>query len=124
MAIVVFCQNMGGAVFLIAGNAIFSNRLRQELQQRAGVIGVAPDIIVNAGVRSIRSLVSGDQLAAVLQAYSRSVDDVMYLGIGISIVALSFAWGLGWKDIRVERKLNTIEGSGKDSRSNAADQVS
>ena len=124
MAIVIFCQNLGGAVFLIAANATFSNRLRQELQQRAGVIQVAPDVIINAGVRSIRRLVSGNKLAAVLQAYSQSVDDVMYLGIGVSIVAFSFAWGLGWKDIRVERKLNAIEGFGKESRSTAAEQVS
>ena len=103
MAIVIFCQNIGGAIFLIAANAIFSNILRQQLQQRVAEIGVTPDIIVNTGVRSIRQLVSGDQLAAVLQAYSNSVDHVMYLGIGVSVAAFTFAWGLGWKDIRVER---------------------
>jgi hypothetical protein len=111
MAILIFCQNMGGAVFLLAANAIFSNGLRQQLRQREGAIGVSPDVIVDAGVRSIRKLVSGDRLAAVLQAYSNSVDHVMYLGIGVSVAALGFAWGLGWKDIRVERKLNAINSS-------------
>lgn len=111
MAIVIFCQNMGGAVFLVAANAIFSNSLRQQLQQRVAAIGIAPDVIIDAGVRSIRKLVSGDQLAAVLQAYSNSVDHVMYLGIGVSVAAFAFAWGLGWKDIRVERKLNAIQSS-------------
>jgi hypothetical protein len=109
MAIVIFCQNMGGAVFLIAANAIFSNILRQQLQQRVAAIGMTPDVIIDAGVRSIRKLVSGNQLAAVLQAYSNSVDHVMYLGISVSIAAFAFAWGLGWKDIRVERKLNAIQ---------------
>lgn len=108
MAIVIFCQNMGGAVFLVAANAIFSNTLRHQLSQRESVIGLSPDVIVNAGVRSIRDLVSGNELAAVLQAYSNSVDTVMYLGIGASIATFTFAWGLGWKDIRKERKLNEI----------------
>lgn len=109
MAIVIFCQNMGGATFLVLANAIFSNSLRHQLQQRAAEINVAPNIIVNAGVRSIRKLVSGNQLAAVLQAYSNSIDNVMYLGIGVSVAAWMFAWGLGFKDIRVERELNAIQ---------------
>ena len=109
MAIVVFCQNMGGAVSLVVANAIFSNILQKQLQQRAGEIGVAPDIIFNAGVRGFRKLISGDQLAAVLEAYSKSIDSVMYLGIAVSIVAFSFAWGMGWKDIRKEKELRTIE---------------
>jgi hypothetical protein len=111
MAIVIFCQNMGGAVFLVAANAIFSNSLRQQLQQRATAIGIAPDVIVGAGVRSIRQLVSGEKLALVLQAYSNSVDRVMYLGIAASVATFAFAWGLGWKDIRVERKLIALQSS-------------
>lgn len=111
MAIVIFSQNMGGAVFLIAANALFSNSLRRQLQQRVAVIGVGPDVIIDAGVRSIRKLVSGDQLVAVLQAYSKSVDQVMYLGIAVSVASFAFAWGLGWKDIRVERQLNAIQSS-------------
>ena len=112
MAIIIFCQNMGGAVSLIAANAIFSNSLRQQLQQRIDTLGVAPDIIINAGVRSFRKIVSGDKLAAVLQSYSNSVDHVMYLGISLSIAAFAFAWGLGWKDIRVQKKLHAISASG------------
>ncbi|KAH6853170.1 major facilitator superfamily-domain-containing protein, partial [Chaetomium sp. MPI-CAGE-AT-0009] len=112
MSIVIFCQNMGGAVSLVAANAIFSNTLRSQLQQRIAVTRIAPDVIINSGVRSVRQLASGAQLAAVLQAYSNSVDTVMYLGIAVSVAAFAFAWGLGWKDIRVARQLNVIkEGS-------------
>jgi hypothetical protein len=106
---------MGGAVSLIAANAIFSNTLRNQLQQHASDIGITPDLIINSGARSVRQLVSGDQLAAVVQAYSNSVDTVMYFGIAVSIVAFAFAWGLGWKDIRVERELNAIQIQGSDA---------
>ncbi|RMZ82141.1 hypothetical protein DV738_g1888, partial [Chaetothyriales sp. CBS 135597] len=108
MGIVIFAQNMGGAVFLVAANAIFSNTLRKQLQQRIAEIGIDPDVIVNIGARSVRDLVSGDRLAAVLQAYAKSVDAVMYLGIAASVCAFAFAWGLGFKDIRVERKLQAL----------------
>ncbi|KAJ5621535.1 hypothetical protein N7528_006318 [Penicillium herquei] len=100
MAIIIFWQNIGGATSLIAANAIFDNSLRSELEKRASQISLSPDTIVNAGVRSIRSLVSGSELTAVLAAYAKSVDKVMYLGIAVSIVVILVCPGLGWRDIR------------------------
>lgn len=117
MAIIIFSQNMGGAVFLVAANAIFSNSLRKQLQQRVAAINIAPDIIIGTGFRSLRKIVSGDALAAVLQAYSNSIDRVMYLGIAISVATFAFSWGLGWKDIRVEKgrvALRSSETQGKE----------
>jgi putative Mn2+ efflux pump MntP len=107
MAIAMFCQNMGAAVSLIAANAIFSNSLRRQLQDHVADIGIAPEVIINAGIRSVRQLFERDSqpLAIVLQAYSDSVDKVMYLGIAVSIAAFAFGWGLGFRDIRVERKM-------------------
>ena len=122
MSIIIFSQSMGGAVSLVAANAIFSNTLRSQLQQLLPITGIAPDAIINSGVRSVRELVPvGAPLAAVLQAYSNSADTVMYLGIAVSVAAFAFAWGLGWKDIRVARKLNAIkaEGSGEKQASAA-----
>ncbi|KAH8906887.1 MFS general substrate transporter [Coniochaeta sp. PMI_546] len=113
MAIVIFWQNMGGAVFLIAANAIFSNSLRKQLERQVAEIGIDPDVIIGTGASSVRKLGLGaQQLGTVLQAYSDSVDRVMYLGIGVSVAAFAFAWGLGWKDIRVERKLKEIREAG------------
>ncbi|KAH8674170.1 major facilitator superfamily domain-containing protein [Xylariales sp. PMI_506] len=109
MSIVLFSQNMGGAISLVAANAIFSNVLRSELQQRFAEIGLSADDIINVGVRSIRELVSGNRLVAVLQAYSNSVDRVMYLGIAVSIAAFAFGWGLGFKDIRKEKELTAMK---------------
>jgi hypothetical protein len=114
MSIVLFCQNMGSAVALPAANAIFSNTLRRQLQQRMTVIELEPEIIIRAGVRSIRELVSGDGLAATLQAYSNSINSVMYLGIAVSLAAFALGWGLGWKDIRKEKKLHSIRASDTD----------
>ncbi|KAJ5412530.1 Major facilitator superfamily domain general substrate transporter [Penicillium crustosum] len=107
MAIIIFAQNMGAATSLIAANAIFSNSLRSELQKRATQISVSPDAIINAGVRSIREMVSSSELAAALEAYAKSIDKVMYLGIAVSIAVLVFSPGLGWKDIR-KAKLQVI----------------
>ncbi|KAI1098442.1 MFS general substrate transporter, partial [Jackrogersella minutella] len=104
MAILIFCQNLGGAVFLIAAQTIFSNGLREQIEQN--VPGVDAEQVIAAGARSIRQLVSGEQLTGVLQAYSTSINNVMYLGIGVAGMSFLFCWGLGWKDIRVKKQAN------------------
>lgn len=119
LAIIIFAQIMGAATSPIVANAVFSNSLRSELQKRAAQISVSPDAIINAGVRSIREMMSGFELTAVLEAYTKSIDKVMYLGIAVSIAVLVFSPGLGWKDIR-KAKLQVItdkspDGDDKDS---------
>ena len=111
MTIVLFCQNMGAATWLVTANAIFNNGLHDQLQQHVSEIGVDPDIIVNTGATSIRQLLQGDRLAAALECYSVAISHVMYLGVGLSIATLLFGTGLGWKDIRVAKKLKEIKSS-------------
>jgi hypothetical protein len=118
MAIIIFWQNIGAAASLIAANAIFSNSLREQLQQRAAQIVVSPDAIIAAGVRSIRGLVSGSELTAVLAAYAKSIDHVMYLGIAVSVAVLIFSPGLGWKDIRKTKNLQTLKSKPADHDQN------
>lgn len=92
MGIVIFGQNFGGATFLTAGDALFTNNLRKEIAKNVPTIN--PDIIISAGARSIRDIVSGDALIGVVQAYSTSINRVAYLGIGTSFVAFLFSLGL------------------------------
>ncbi|KAL2842534.1 major facilitator superfamily domain-containing protein [Aspergillus pseudoustus] len=120
MAIIIFWQNIGAAASLIAANAIFSNSLRDQLQQRAAQIGVSPEAIVAAGVRSIRDLVAGSELAAVLAAYAKSIDHVMYLGIAVSAAVLVFCPGLGWKDIRKTKDLLVLTNESPDEEAKTA----
>jgi hypothetical protein len=98
MAILILCQNLGAAVFLTVAQAIFSNSLHSEINQN--VPGVDADAILAGGARMVRTLVLPQQLAGVLVAYSKAVDSVMYLGVGLGCLAFLCAWGLGWKDIR------------------------
>ncbi|KAF2194356.1 MFS general substrate transporter [Zopfia rhizophila CBS 207.26] len=98
MAILILCQNLGSAVFLTVAQAIFSNSLHSHIAKDAP--GVNADAILAGGARMVRILVSAQQLPAVLRAYSKAIDAVMYLGVGLGVSAFTCAWGLGFKDIR------------------------
>lgn len=119
MAIIIFCQNMGGAVFLIAANSIFTNGLRKELQKHIDEVGVSPEIILGTGLSSIRSIISGDKLTAALRCYTTAISHVMYLGIGVSVATFAFGWGLGWVDIRKVKQLQVIQAPNSEENVNS-----
>ncbi|RDW83574.1 MDR family MFS transporter [Aspergillus mulundensis] len=98
MAIVVFSQFLGGAVMLSASQTIFTNSLRDLLaNDLPGTEGVR---IIDSGARSVRDIVAGAQLTAVLEDYSTAIDRIFYMGIALGGGAFLFCWGLGWRDIR------------------------
>lgn len=98
MALLIFSQNFGGAVFLTFAETIFTNSLSKLIPQ------YAPDVnsgaVIAAGATGWRSLVSKDQIEGVLNAYAGSIGRVFYLAIGTSVGAMMFACGMGWVDIR------------------------
>jgi hypothetical protein len=109
MTIVLFCQDIGAATWLVAANSIFSNGLREQLQNRISEIRVDPEIIISASAASLRQILQGDRLVAALECYTTAISHVMYLGAGLSVATFIFGTGLGWKDIRVEKKLQAIK---------------
>ncbi|THC95966.1 hypothetical protein EYZ11_004563 [Aspergillus tanneri] len=99
MALLMFCQTLGGAVFLVIANVIFSASLRTEIPWYAP--GIDPETVIGAGASSVRDVVtSTTALAGTLTAYATSVGRVFYLAVGLSGIGLASAWGMGWKDIR------------------------
>jgi 4-diphosphocytidyl-2C-methyl-D-erythritol kinase len=124
MTIALFCQSIGAATWLVAANAVFNNGLRQQLQNRISEIGVDPEFIVSTGANTIRQIVQGDQLTAALECYTAAISHVMYLGVGLSVATLIFGTGLGWKDIRVAKKLQAIKSSPSPSESDSSAPVS
>ncbi|KAM7207429.1 MFS multidrug transporter [Naviculisporaceae sp. PSN 640] len=105
MALLIFAQTFGGSLFLTIANTIFANNLVTKLQEN----GLPPaDLahVIAAGANGFRSVVSAEQLPAVLWAYAESIDLVFYLTIAAAVLMFFLAWGMGWNDIR--------QGKGKD----------
>lgn len=103
IAIVIFAQNIGAAVWVVVANAIFNNTLRKELLQRQSLIGPPPDVIIAAGATNIRDPnlnLSASELAAVLVAYGKAVDTTMYLGIAVFGSVLIVAWEMGFTNLK------------------------
>lgn len=101
MAILVFSLNFGGATFLTLAETDFSQSLTVAISHYAPEVNASA--FIAAGTTNFRSTVPKNQLTAVLEAYSESVDHVFYLVCSSAAAAFCFAWGMGWEDIRKYR---------------------
>jgi hypothetical protein len=104
MALVMFSQSFGAALFLSLAETIFSNSFRELLSEDAPLVN--DQSIINAGATEFRKLVSGTDLAGVLTAYAKSIDHVFYLAAGLGVGCFVFAWGMGWKDLRKKKEIS------------------
>ncbi|KAH8593546.1 putative MFS transporter [Bisporella sp. PMI_857] len=98
-ALLVFCQNLGGTIFLTFSQLAFTTELRRGLHKYAN--GVDADIVIAAGARAVRNIVQGEDLSGVVMAYSKAFDYTRYVGLGAAAGAFMVAFGMGWK--RVEK---------------------
>ena len=98
MAILIFCQNFGGSVFLICAQAIFDNKLHKLIVEY--VPGADVSAVISAGAPGWRNILSDQQVSGILRAYAGSIDGTFWLALGTSIGTLLFASGMGWVDIR------------------------
>ncbi|KAI6767317.1 hypothetical protein HG530_005326 [Fusarium avenaceum] len=98
MAILTFSQVFGGAIFVTAGNVIFTHELRNELMAR--LPDVDTESIINAGAGAVSEVVSKSQLPEVLWSYSKGVRATFLLAVSASCVMFFMSFGMGWKDIR------------------------
>lgn len=104
MSILVFSQTFGGAIFLAIAQLIFSHGLISGLQEYAPTVN--PEIVINAGATAVRGVVGAANLPAVLRAYMVGIDRVFYLSTGAAGAIFLFSWGMGWKSISKDKKIN------------------
>lgn len=104
MALLMFSQSFFGALLLTFSDTIFTNSLKTLVPKYAP--SVDPQTVINAGATEFRMMIHGTDLANVLVAYAKSVDRVFYLTVGAAVGSFTFAWGMGWKDIRKKREVS------------------
>ena len=104
MALLMFSQTFGGALFLSFSDTIFTNSLKALIPTYAPSVNAMT--VVNAGANGFRSLISGSNLVSVLVAYAKSVNRVFYLTASAGVCCFIFTWGMGWKDIRKKKEVS------------------
>jgi len=100
IALVMFGQQLGGAIFVSVGQNVLSNRLIEGIK---GVPGLDPHTITDAGATAIRGLVRPQFLGIVLNAYNRALTNVFDIVVAVSCLTIVGALAMEWKSVKKEK---------------------
>jgi hypothetical protein len=106
MALMIFCQQFGGSVWLAVASTTFSSSLTSALKKYAP--GVDAKAVEAAGATGYRAVVPASAVPGVIEAYSQAVNYVFYVGAGCAAVCFVFAWGTGWRSVKKVKKAGAV----------------
>ncbi|TKA30193.1 hypothetical protein B0A54_15387 [Friedmanniomyces endolithicus] len=99
VSLMMFWQNLGGAIFVSVGQNVFESRLVSALVHLdIGGLGAAQ--IVNTGATELRSVVPAEKLGELLGIYNDAVRQVFVVGTILACLAAVGAVGLEWRSVK------------------------
>ena len=100
--LLMFCQSLGGALFIAVGQSVFANGLVQGVAKYAPTI--PPKLLLNTGATAIRSVLtkSGmeDQIHNAIEAYVYALKDCYRVSVAVAGMAFIAACFLEWKNVK------------------------
>ena len=101
ISLVMFCQQLGGAVFVSVGESVFTNQLVKGLRS---VAGISPAVVVGTGATDLRHVVDPSKLGAVLVAYNGALKKTFTVALAMACFSLIGALCIEWKNIKPKKK--------------------
>lgn len=99
ISLVMFMQQLGGALFVSIGQSIFFNELVDGLKH---VPGVEPSMVAKTGATELRNVVNSADINAVMLAYNDALDKVFTASLALACLSLIGAASMEWKNIKPE----------------------
>ncbi|POR34948.1 Major facilitator superfamily domain, general substrate transporter [Tolypocladium paradoxum] len=97
-AIIIFAQSLGGALFVTAGQTVFTNRLAAFVAEYAPQVDL--QVVVNAGATKIRDVVADRYLDGVVHAFNSALSDCFLVSTATASAAIIGAVMVEWKSVK------------------------
>lgn len=101
-ALVLFAQNLGGAIFVSVGSSLIRNKLSASLSQ-AQFSAVDIRVILTAGATDVRGLVKPSQLGLLVHVYNNALRAVFIMAIPLTALASLCALPMRWKNLKAQQ---------------------
>jgi hypothetical protein len=109
LALMLFGQLIGAAVFVSVGENILANQLVKRL---SGLPGFNADLVTSGGVTELLNTMPANQHDTVLDSYNEALRKVFQVGLIMSCLTLLGAVCLEWKSIKKEQSKADSENKG------------
>lgn len=110
LALMLFSQLLGAAVFVAVGESVLGNQLERRL---SGISGFDSSLITSSGATSLLSSLSADVMETALGAYNEALRRVFQAGLIASCFTILGTVTLEWKSVLKKEKTNGIAQSGE-----------
>ncbi|EFQ36588.1 major facilitator superfamily transporter [Colletotrichum graminicola] len=97
-AIVIFAQQIGGAIFIAIGQTVFTNKLVERLPLHVPTLD--PHSVVATGVTAIRKTVDAELLPAIAHAYSDALVQTFLVSTVAATATIVGAGFVEWKSVK------------------------
>ena len=97
LALVMFMQQLGGALFVSIGDNVFTNELVSRLKN---VAGIEPSVVVKTGATQLRNVVDPSDIKAVVSAYNDSLDKLFTVALALSCLSILGSASMKWVNIK------------------------
>ncbi|KAK1997033.1 major facilitator superfamily transporter [Colletotrichum falcatum] len=97
-AIVIFSQQIGGAIFVAIGQTVFTNKLVERLPLHIPTLD--PHSVVATGVTAIRKTVDAELLPAIAHAYSDALVQTLLVSAVAASATIVGAGFVEWKSVK------------------------
>ena len=97
IALVMFCQQLGGAVFVSVCQNVLSNRLASGFSK---ISGINPRIVVGTGATELRNVVGAAELPKVLSVYNGALVTTFQVALAMSCLSIIGSISMEWVSIK------------------------
>ena len=89
---------MGGAIMVAAGQAAYSNRLKERIPVL--VPSVSPALVVATGATELRNVFSAEQIPGIVRAYMDGLKLTFILAVALVGVTVPIAVFAKWRNVK------------------------
>ena len=101
LAVVLFAQSFGPAVFIAAAQTIFTNQLSENLHDIASTLNATS--IENMDLSDLKSHIGVQNLPKVLAGFDKSMMHTWYLGVALACVTIVGSTTMEWRKVKHKR---------------------
>lgn len=103
-AVILFFQTIGGAIWISAAQAGFTNKMLKELPIRAPTVN--PGLVVVTGATDLRKVFTAEQIPGIMSAYMEGLRVPFIICIACACVTFLLAFAPRWESIKGRVKLD------------------
>ena len=100
VSLIMFCQQLGGAVFVSVGENVFTNKLVEGL---GSIAGFNPASVVSVGATELRQYVPAASLPQVITAYNGALVNTYQVALAMACLSIIGSGTIEWKNIKPKK---------------------